>query len=115
MVEMAGIYLCGSFRFVAAVAEVERLLAERGVPFQSSKAPDPRGIVSCLEKIDGADAVYVIDPDGYIGKSVAIDIGYAFARGKPIYSMEPIEDPPLDDLVRAVLSPAALARLLAER
>lgn len=109
---MSQVYLCGSFKYVETVEEVERVLDGAGVSYLSSKTPDPRGIVSCLEKIDAAQAVYVVNPDGYIGKSVSVDFGFAYARAKPIYSMRPIEDPPLADLTAAVLTPAELARKL---
>jgi nucleoside 2-deoxyribosyltransferase len=65
---------------------------------------DARGILSCLEKIDWADAVYVVDPDGYVGKSVSVDIGYAYARNKPIYAMHTIDDPPVIDMIKRILS-----------
>lgn len=69
-----------------------------------SKTLDPRGILGCLEKIDQADVVYVVNPDGYVGKSVSVDIGYAYARNKPIYLMHATNDPPMMDLVKGILT-----------
>ncbi len=109
---MARVYLCGSFKFVETVEEVEGVLEAGGVSYLSSKAPDPRGIVSCLEKIDASESVYVVNPDGYVGKSVSVDLGFAYARGRPIYAMRPIDDPPLDDLVEGVLQPEDLVKAL---
>jgi len=57
-----------------------------------------------LEKIDQADVVYIVNPDGYVGKSVSVNIGYAYARNKPIYAMHPINDPPVMSLVNGILS-----------
>jgi nucleoside 2-deoxyribosyltransferase len=62
------------------------------------------GILGCLEKIDASDAVYVVNPGGYIGKSVSVDIGYAYARSKPIYAMHVIDDPPVMNMISGVLS-----------
>ena len=65
---------------------------------------DVRDILGCLEKIDQADVVYIVNPDGYVGKSVSVNIGYAYARNKPIYAMHPINDPPVMSLVNGILS-----------
>ena len=62
------------------------------------------GILGCLEKIDETDVVYVVNPDGYVGRSVCIDIGYAYAKGKPIYVMYPIDDPQVTSIVKRALS-----------
>ena len=43
-------------------------------------------------KIDMADAIYVINKDGYIGASTRSEIKYAIAHGKQVILME-------DDLI----------------
>ena len=43
-------------------------------------------------KIDMADAIYVINKDGYIGDSTRSEIKYAIAHGKQVILME-------DDLI----------------
>jgi len=98
------VYVCGSFKFVEQVERLEQMLDEAGIPHELSKAPDPRGIVSCLEKIEDADLVYVVNPGGYVGRSLAFDLGYALARGRTICSLAPIEDPPIRGLLGDVLS-----------
>jgi hypothetical protein len=35
--------------------------------------------------ISQAEALYVINPGGYIGTLVKIEIGYALGKGKPVY------------------------------
>jgi hypothetical protein len=57
-----------------------------------------------LEKIDEADVVYVINPEGYVGKSVCLDIGYAYAKNKQIFMMHSVDDPPLVKLTDGTLS-----------
>ncbi len=44
-----------------------------------------------LYKIDLADFVYVINIDGYIGKSTKAEIAYAESQGKPIQYLEEIQ------------------------
>jgi nucleoside 2-deoxyribosyltransferase len=68
--------------------------------------------MGCLEKINQADVVYVVNPGGYVGKSVSLDIGYAYAKNKPIYVLHPIGDPPVMSLVKGVLSFKELINLL---
>jgi nucleoside 2-deoxyribosyltransferase len=86
------------------MGELAARLEEIGVEYQMSRKIDSRGILGCLEKIDEADVVYVVDPEGYVGKSVCVDIGYAYARNKPIFVMHLVNDPSLMDLIRGVLS-----------
>ena len=42
-------------------------------------------------KIDVSDAVYVVNPGGYIGESVKREIEYARMQGKEILYFEPTE------------------------
>jgi hypothetical protein len=41
-----------------------------------------------LRKIDLADEIFVINRNGYIGKSTAGEISYALEKGKPVRYME---------------------------
>jgi len=111
---MKRLYVCGSFRFMRDMEGLEHMLKEENIECQISKKMDTRGILGCLEKIDDADVVYVVNPEGYVGKSVSIDIGYAYARNKSIYVMHAVHDPPVMDLISSVLSPKALIDLLKE-
>ena len=104
------LYVCGSFRFRHEIEELEQKLKEKNIQCQSSKM-DSGGILGCLKKVDDADVVYVVDPEGYVGKSVSVDIGYAYGKGKTIYVMRPVDDPPIMDFVNGVLSSEALIDL----
>jgi nucleoside 2-deoxyribosyltransferase len=53
-----------------------------------------------LRKIEGSDAIYVIDQDGYTGRSVCIEIGYASALGKTVV----LSESPAENAVRALTS-----------
>jgi hypothetical protein len=66
----------------------------------------------CFDKIDEADVVYVVCPNGYVGNSVSVDMGYAYAKNKLIYASNPISDSPLMDLVSGVFSSGELIELL---
>jgi len=109
---MKKLYVCGSFRFTREMEELENRLKRENIECQISKRMDSRGILGCLKKIDDADVVYVVNPGGYVGKSVSVDIGYACARNKPIYVMHSVDDPPVMGLVNAVLSPKSLIEVI---
>ena len=111
---MKKLYICGSFKFVREMEGLERRLKGKSIQFQASKKMDSRGILGCLKKIDDADVVYIVNPGGYIGKSVSVDIGYAYAKNKSIYALHPVDDPPVMDLIDNILSPGALIDFLKE-
>jgi len=54
--------------------------------------------------IEEADAVYFILPDGYIGTSCKVELGYALALKKPIYFSEPTNDTGLDGYPKKFIS-----------
>jgi len=109
---MKRVYVCGSFKFMRRIQDLEARLREEGIEFSASDRLDARGIGGCLEKIDEADIVYVVNPNGYIGKSVSIDIGYTCGRDKPLYLMCATSDPPIMDFVEGVLSFEELISLI---
>jgi len=45
-----------------------------------------------LDAITASDALYLYNPDGYIGDSSKMELGWAIALGKPIFCKEPVED-----------------------
>lgn len=105
---MKRIYVCGSFRFVDKIKELETRLKKENIECTVSKSMEARGILVCLEKIDDADVIYIVNPEGYVGRSVCVDIGYAYAKNKPVYAMHTVDDPPVMKLMKGVLSPEEL-------
>jgi len=106
------LYVCGSLRFTREIEELEHRLEEEKIEHEASKRKNSRGITGCLKKIDHADIIYVVNPDGYIGKSVVFDLGYAYAKKKQIYAMHAVDDPPVMGLINGVLSPEELLELI---
>ncbi len=86
-------------------------MKENHIEYEASKKNN-LGILGCLDKIDRTDIIYVVNPQGYVGKSVAVDLGYAYAKNKPIYVMEPVDDPPIMNLTKGTISPRKLIELL---
>jgi hypothetical protein len=101
---MKRVYVCGSFRFISEIGELEKKLKRVNIEYRMAKKMSPSGILGCLKNIDESDVVYVVNPRGYVGRSVCVDVGYAYTRSKPIYVTHAIEDPPVMGLTHGVLS-----------
>jgi hypothetical protein len=56
-----------------------------------------------LEKVRQASAVYVIASGGYTGRSVCIEVGFAYALGIPIFMSDAPTEPAVAALVTAVV------------
>lgn len=61
-------------------------------------------------EIDTADAVYLLTPQGYMGTSCTLELGYAIAKGKDIYFSEPTNDSALDCYVKEFIPTHELHR-----
>jgi nucleoside 2-deoxyribosyltransferase len=100
---------------------VEQILVKNGVrcikpvPFPHgdpekprTRSEEKRGTREHIENVKRADIIYVVDKDGYVGRSTSVEIGVAYGLGKEIYAMEQIKDTAVDILVDKVLSPEEL-------
>jgi len=118
---MKAVCLCGSFKFYQEMNKVEEILVRndikciKPVPFphedpRKSKAREEEeiGTKEHIKNVKQADIIYVVDKDGYVGRSTSVEIGVAYGLGKKIYAMERIKDPAVDILVDEVLSPEEL-------
>jgi len=113
---MQSVCICGSFRFYEEMVQLRNTLQAQGVRCEWP-LPGPRrapqtmtageardAIIQHLERIDRAECIVVFNKGGYLGNSVVMEIGYAYAQRKPVYTLAPIHDPFLMPLVRAVVS-----------
>ena len=62
--------------------------------------------------IEGADAVYFLTPQGYMGTSCKLELGYSIAKDKPVYFSEPTEDVGLDCYAEDFIPTDSLERFL---
>lgn len=60
--------------------------------------------------IDESDVVYLLTPDGYMGTSCKLELGYAIAKQKPIYFSERTNDIGLDCYVTEFIPLNSLER-----
>jgi len=101
--------------------KVEEILVKNGImcikpiayphedPVKSrTREEEEVGTKEHIENVKQADIIYVVDKDGYVGRSTSVEIGVAYGLGKKIYVMERIKDAAVDILVDEVLSPEEL-------
>ena len=93
------VVLCGSMKFIGLMQEMaERMELEQGwvvlsvTPHVLERSLSEEELALLgeihLARIDLADAVYVVNPGGYIGQSVQREIEYAHASGKELIYLE---------------------------
>ena len=108
------VYIAGSFKNLEKMQVIQKILVDAGIKTTISDPLQSNGIDGCLQRIREADITYILNFDGYVGKSVAMDIGYALGLGKSVYALEVIEDPDITHLLTQVATPEKVIRELLE-
>jgi len=67
-----------------------------------------------LSRILNSDLIYVVVPEGYIGRTTCYELGRVQERGIPVFFSEPPRDLPIEIPHDSVLDPATLARRILE-
>ncbi|WP_344735322.1 hypothetical protein [Nocardioides fonticola] len=88
--------ICGSMRFRAEMRAAISGLTMAGAivlaPTELDSAPseEEKAVLDALHlrRIDLADRVVVVAPDGYIGESTRREIAYARRHGKPVDAID---------------------------
>jgi NTP pyrophosphatase (non-canonical NTP hydrolase) len=65
-----------------------------------------------LDSIQQSDFVWLHAPDGYVGPTASLEIGFANALGVPVFSKERVKDSVIQSFVREVSSPAKAIEFL---
>jgi hypothetical protein len=66
-----------------------------------------------LESISAANFLWLVCPDGYVGQSASMEVGYAAASGVPIFAAQPPTDLTLRQYVTIVPTIGEVLRRLA--
>jgi hypothetical protein len=99
------IYIAGSFKNLEKMQAIQKTLVSARIKTTISNPLQSNGIDGCLQRIREANITYILNFDGYVGKSVAMDIGYALGLGKSVYALEAIQDPDITHLLTRVATP----------
>jgi nucleoside 2-deoxyribosyltransferase len=73
-----------------------------------TREEEEMGTKEHIENVKQTDIIYIVDTNGYVGRSTSVEIGVAYGLGKEIYALERINDPAVDILIDDVLSPQEL-------
>ncbi|GAB4533101.1 MAG: hypothetical protein Tsb0020_49080 [Haliangiales bacterium] len=129
------VVICGSFRkhfegIQAAIADFGahgvEVLSPKASPIvnpgeefailQADGDADPTTLEQRhLDAITAADAVYMYNPEGYVGASATMELGWTLALGKPVFAKELPEDFTLKLFATEVATPAEVAEALRAR
>lgn len=69
---------------------------------------EKKALLEAFKQIDKKEVIYVYAKEGYIGKTVAMEISYAYARKKIIISSEKVQELSAQALISKVLTPKEL-------
>jgi hypothetical protein len=118
--------ICSSSKYYDVVRTVTGQLAERGVTVNTPRFDFNEQLVEVtpeqkrelthefLDKIRRSAAIYIVAGDGYTGRSVCIETGFAAALGLPVYISEPPAEAAIAALVTDVVSTADAPDILAQ-
>jgi hypothetical protein len=92
-------------------------IIENGISFvrftsDNSKLSDELVQTVTLKRIFKATVVYVVAPDGYVGRTTCYEIGRIIQKRKPIYFSERPNDLPVQIPKSHILNPEQLSKLI---
>ena len=113
--------ISASIKFKEKIEEVAEVLKELDIPYilpvmnlpreLETSNMTPKLVADHFAMIDKSESVLVVNPTGYFGTSVKIEIGYARGVGKKIYFLEKTNQPELDCLADDFISINELYKL----
>ncbi|MHA2063915.1 MAG: hypothetical protein ACXABY_05970 [Candidatus Thorarchaeota archaeon] len=115
------ICVVASMKFKDKVTEISQRLEKTGIAHslpvmdleKEDETPDmvPDLVYGHFKKIDQCQTLLVVNPDGYIGNSVKIEIGYAKGAGKKIVFLKRTGLPEIDCLADSFIGEDELEKL----
>ena len=114
---MKSLFIAGSRKFFDDIDKLVKRCKENGIvvstagkllEHEDTSDSERNALFRAFERISKSDIVYIVANKGYIGKTVALEIAYAYAKGKEIISSEAIEDFSARALVSKVMTKEVL-------
>jgi NTP pyrophosphatase (non-canonical NTP hydrolase) len=93
---------------VSAVSETDGFVYMKGEESQTPGMIEGRH----LDAIQRANFVWLHAPQGYVGPTSSLEVGFARALGVPVFAKEPVTDPAIHSFVRVTSSPAEAIRTM---
>lgn len=115
---MKSVFMAGSRKFYKEIENLVKELKKCKVKVdiagnwdnskEDSLNSEKKALLSAFRKIDKFDIMYIYSDKGYIGKTVAMEIAYAYSKNKEIISSHKIEELSAQALVSLTLKPKKL-------
>jgi len=117
---MKSVYIAGSRKFYDEIELLLKKLKDNGIKVSTAGKwnsnnidtlkSEKKALLTAFNRIDSSDIVYIYAKDGYIGKTVALEIGYSYAKKKEIISLSKIEEFSAQALIDKVMDENGLVK-----
>lgn len=121
---MKSVFVAGSRKFYHEIEGFISLLNKKGTKaetagkFESdedSAESEKKALLRAFQKIDESNIVYIYSKEGYVGKTVAMEIAYAYSKKKKVIASEKIAEYSAQTLVTEVIAPDEFVNFLKEQ
>jgi Asp-tRNA(Asn)/Glu-tRNA(Gln) amidotransferase B subunit len=117
---MKSIFIAGSRKFYEEIEKLVQQLKDNKIKVATAGKWDnsqkdtleseKTALLNAFQKIDEFDICYIYSKDGYIGKTVAMEIAYAYAKKKELISSHKIEEFSAQALISKIMSSEELIK-----
>lgn len=111
---MKSVFIAGSRKFYEEIEKLVQQLKENKIEVATAGKLDNKqkdtlksektALLNAFQKIDKFDIAYIYSKNGYIGKTVAMEIAYAYAKNKELISSHKIDEFSAQALVFKIMS-----------
>lgn len=115
---MKSVLIAGSRKFHNEINELAKILKHNKIEVSTAGKWDKKTkdilksekkeLLQAFKKINISNFVYIYAKDGYIGKTVAMEIAYAHAKNKKIIASEKLHELSAQALISKVIPPNKL-------
>lgn len=117
---MKSVFIAGSRKFYEEIEKLVQKLKDNKIKVATAGKWDNKqkdtlesekqALLNAFQKIDEFDICYVYSKDGYIGKTVAMEIAYAHAKKKELISSHKIEEFSAQSLISKIMNSEELIK-----
>ena len=111
---MKSVFITGSRKFYEEIEKLVQRLRNNQIKVATAGKWDntqkdtleseKTALLNAFQKIDEFDVVYIYSKNGYIGKTVAMEIAYAYAKNKELISSHKIDEFSAQALVSKIMN-----------
>ena len=117
---MKSVFIAGSRKFYEEIEKLVQRLKHNKIKVATAGKWDNKqkdtlesektALLNAFQKIDEFDICYIYSQDGYVGKTVAMEIAYAYAKGKELISSHKIEEFSAQALISKIMNSEELIK-----